>query len=370
MQDRIAFVIHSLKTGGSERFLVRLVNGLHREGMRPLVVLLERDNQLLPELHKGIDVHVVSRMFRYDVGLSARLRSLLRSLAVRQVFCVEPYAFFMARFALAMDRSMHFYLSLHNSLPIGMKKYMMDLAFLRFFTKRDRAIFICHFQKSCFRERYRFDPGISHVIYNGVDTEQFSPAAARAALPGSAFNWRERIGIPEGSPVFLMVGRLSGEKGHRFAVSALSRLRKFHGIDAHLVVVGAGPEEQRLRVQVEGEALGAFVHFEGLQTEVRHYMMKADVFVMTSVSETFSLAALEAMSMGMPCSLTRVGGAEEMIGEGMGTLCRSGDVESIARSWQETLEGGHSREYIRAELARRFSEPEMIRQYKEVLSET
>jgi glycosyltransferase involved in cell wall biosynthesis len=94
----------------------------------------------------------------------------------------------------------------------------------------------------------------------------------------------------------------------------------------------------------------------------------ADVFTLTSYSiETFSLAALEAMSSGVPCSLTNIGGAAEMIFDHTGKLSQSRDPLSIAQSWFELLQKDFDPMSLHSYVAENFSLDKMLRNYKQAV---
>ena len=96
----------------------------------------------------------------------------------------------------------------------------------------------------------------------------------------------------------------------------------------------------------------------------------ADIFTLTSESETFSIAALEAMSFGLPCALTDVGGAREMIVEDWnGTLANPLDPWSIANAWLNALKNNQNGHSIRQYIATRFSLPTMLDKYVNLLSQ-
>jgi glycosyltransferase involved in cell wall biosynthesis len=97
--------------------------------------------------------------------------------------------------------------------------------------------------------------------------------------------------------------------------------------------------------------------------------MLADVYTLTSDTETFSLSALEAMSFGLPCSLTDIGGASEMIEiNKTGVLSTPGDPVSIAASWNTLLTLEFNREYIRQRVLDNFTSVDMVRHYEALLS--
>jgi glycosyltransferase involved in cell wall biosynthesis len=90
---------------------------------------------------------------------------------------------------------------------------------------------------------------------------------------------------------------------------------------------------------------------------------------MTSLSETFSIAALEALSMGIPCAVTRIGGASELFTDkDAGILCEPADVKSIASSWEQLLQREKNNQAFRATTISQFSINKMINGYKKILS--
>lgn len=147
-------------------------------------------------------------------------------------------------------------------------------------------------------------PSRRHVIPNAVDTSRFRPvsAAERTRL-------RSTLGLEEG-PTAVFTGRLSWEKRVDLLVTLWPQIRQaVRG--AQLVVVGGGPEEQRLRsVSGPGVSLVGPVH------DVAPYLQAADVFVLPSVAEGHSIALLEAQATGLACIATCVGGNADTIVNG------------------------------------------------------
>lgn len=370
-QYDLAIVIHSLKVGGSEKFVLSLANKFSEKGLDILVILLETDNPLLDKLDTRADYIILSRSFTYDLSIAFRIRKVLSDKKISKILCVEPYAFFLTKLGDFFSRTHRaVFLSLHHSKPTRWKKQLMDIFFLKTISDEDQVIFICKYQQICFSTSYLFSPHMSKVIYNGIDVDYFSPHRTLADLSRVKLNWRMRLGIPEYEPTIIMVGRISPEKGHQYAINALDYLHRMHTLNAHLIIIGDGPDIQRNELMHLAKRLNvlAQVHFEGTQFDVRPYLLSGDVFSLTSVSETFSLAALEAMSMGMPCSLTDVGGARELLGdERLGDLCKPEDALSIACSWAKVLNRKNDRSFIRHWIMDHYGEQHMIGKYIQTL---
>ncbi len=177
-------------------------------------------------------------------------------------------------------------------------------------------------------ERRRFVP-------NGVDTERFRPAdaPARAAL-------RAQLGLPEG-PLAVYCGRLVPEKRVDALLAAWRRVCRSHP-DAHLLVLGDGPDARSLRT-----AAGPRVVFRGDVSEVAPHLRAADLFVLPSRTEGLSNALLEAMASGLAVVATEVGGAREVLGEGAcGRLVPAGDGDALALALDSLLADGAARERL------------------------
>jgi len=136
---------------------------------------------------------------------------------------------------------------------------------------------------------------------NGVDARRFRPITGddRQAL-------RAQLGFGDG-PVALYCGRLVPEKNLDLLIRAWCDLRR-RLPDAELWLVGDGPDHARLREQA-----GGVVRFAGSQLDVAPWLQAADLFVLPSRTEGLSNAMLEAMSVGLPVVVTRVGGAEDVV---------------------------------------------------------
>src|SRR5690606_5888644 len=186
-------------------------------------------------------------------------------------------------------------------------------SFYRPFLRRlDGVVFGCDVQR---REWVRYvRPNYAHstVIYNGVDIGRFSPTSEQARVEE-----RRRRGIGVGSFVIGTVGRLAVEKNQRVLIDAVAALRA-SGIDAHLLIVGNGAERAQLERRAAELHSTEHVTFAGVQSDVKPWLAMMDVFVLPSTNvETFSNAALEAMAMRRPVILSRIGGADEMVRDGV-----------------------------------------------------
>jgi len=109
-------------------------------------------------------------------------------------------------------------------------------------------------------------------------------------------------------------------------------------VDSKLLLIGDGPEQRIAHRLISKYNLMNKVHVLGLQTNVQRILSISDLFLLPSKSEAFSLAALEAMSSGVPVITTNVGGMPEMIKDGeTGFLADVGDVKTMVSKGIDVL---------------------------------
>lgn len=156
------------------------------------------------------------------------------------------------------------------------------------------------------------------VVPNGLTTAQWESLPARGAL-------RQQLGIPGDAPVLLMLGRLHRVKNPDLAVEMLGLLERK---DAHLVFAGPDEEGIQPRLQVRASALGCTerIHYTGLLSGVSllQALADADLLLMPSLTESFGMAAVEAMAAGLPVLLSEhvpVGRWVEAAGAGRQVAC-------------------------------------------------
>jgi len=176
------------------------------------------------------------------------------------------------------------------------------------------------------RENFRQDV---HDMSAGVETGLFKPGAPRL---------RDNLGIPASAPLALFAGRLVPLKNIPLLLEVFAGIRKALPA-ARLLVAGDGPDRSVLRgaaskagltVARSGREGAAVVHVP----ELPHDRMPscysgADLLLLTSVNESFSLVALEAMACGVPVVAPRVGYLPSLVPDGAGgVLYAAGDASA------------------------------------------
>lgn len=170
------------------------------------------------------------------------------------------------------------------------------------------------------------------ILHNAIDTDAgFDDHSGADPL-------RRELGIAGGKKVILIVGRLSREKDHLTLLDAFSQIRQAGRCDAHLIIVGDGPERLRIERRIQALDLVAHVGLTGQQPSAQPYYGLADVAVLSSRSEGSPNALLEAMAAGIPAVATAVGGIPEMVVDGESALLvPPGDRQSLTRALTAAL---------------------------------
>jgi glycosyltransferase involved in cell wall biosynthesis len=158
-------------------------------------------------------------------------------------------------------------------------------------------------------------------IPNGVDTQRFSPVP-----PEKKMQLRKTLGLPIESPIAIFSGRLVPGKHVDRLLAAWRNLQEEFP-QALLLIIGSGEEESRLR-QMSGEN----VQFIGQVEDVTPYLQSSDFFVLPSAAEGLSNALLEALSVGLPCIATAVGGTPDVIVDGENGLLITPDKADELRA--------------------------------------
>jgi len=159
---------------------------------------------------------------------------------------------------------------------------------------------------------------------NGIDVSLFD-------LPIPSVEAQHTLGF-NGKTVVLFVGRLVPQKSLPTLLKAFAQAVETCP-NLYLVLVGNGPELEKLQVLVADLKIKDDVLFAGNQPNVIPYLQVADIFVLPSETEGMSNALMEGMASGLPCLATPVGASPEMLGSGKyGVLVPVGDIDAWAKA--------------------------------------
>ncbi len=165
------------------------------------------------------------------------------------------------------------------------------------------------------------------VIYNFIEEHPLQQKVCQ--------HLRQRL-APNGEFILMHLSNFRPVKRAVDVVDIAHRVR--NQVPIQLVFVGDGPDRPLAERRAVELGLGEQVHFLGKQENIYPILSVADVFLMPSVQESFGLAALEAMSCGVPCVTSDAGGLPEIMRNGVtGFIVPVGQLNDMAQRVVEIL---------------------------------
>lgn len=159
------------------------------------------------------------------------------------------------------------------------------------------------------------------VIYNFIEEQPDQTTKCQ--------DLRRRI-APAGEIILSHLSNFRPVKQVEDVVEIAYRVRQVK--PAKLIMIGDGPERSKAEARARELNISDHVHFLGKQDNIYLLLSSSDVFLMPSRLESFGLAALEAMSCGVPCVTSDSGGLKELIKNGVsGFTAPVGDIDRMAQ---------------------------------------
>jgi len=186
-----------------------------------------------------------------------------------------------------------------------------------------KIIFVSERLQDQLRPRLRLTAAQCAVIHNGIDTKVFQPGRDRSI--------RAELGVSEDTALIGAIGNIREPKAYdvllRAARTLIDRSHQFRMVIAGDCANALGRQLEQLKRDLSVER---HVTFLGLRADVPRLLNNLDVFVLSSRTEGFSIACIEAMACGIPVVATRSGGPEQILEGDAGLLVPTGDPEALA----------------------------------------
>jgi glycosyltransferase involved in cell wall biosynthesis len=326
MTKRILQIIPTLDRGGAEKQLCLLAAGLPRNEFDVHVCTLTRSGPLAAGLAQaGIPPVSIGKRWKLDPQAFWRLKEhvarLKPDLIHTWMFAANTYGFAAARLCGV------------RNIVVGQRcvdpwKSRLQLTLDGALARRCRQVVVNSEGVRDFYVRHGTPAEQVRVIANGVALPA-PPAATRRQMLAE-------LELPAGSRLIALIGRLWPQKRVKDAIWAADLLKVIRD-DVHLLVIGDGPQRDRLHRYRDQCLIRDKVHFLGERGDVPQILPHCDVLWSTSGYEGQSNVILEAMAAGVPIVATDIPGTRELIASGVtGCLVRVGDRASLAK-WTERL---------------------------------
>lgn len=334
---RIVYFITSLESGGTERQLALLLEGLPDQQYEKHIVCLSG----LGPLNEQFQKHAASindlnyRRLRYQgkfiwknipssVNSVLKLVTILRRLRPDILHSLIPVCNVMGALA---GKLAGVPVIVCSRLSLGNYRDSNSLfASLENFT--DRFFTLIHCKSEGIRDdvmrREPVDPDRLKVIYNGIKIDSFGRAFDKAPL-------REELGLTLTAPVVGMVANLKMYKGYHDMVKAVPAILEKHPNARFLFVGRDDGIQHELIALAKSLSIKDNIIFAGERHDVPKLLQLMTLLVSASHEEGFSNTILEAMASGLPVVATNVGGNLEQIADGLtGHLISPGRPSEIS----------------------------------------
>lgn len=323
----ILFWIPSLATGGAERQVAVLANGLCARGHR-VGIMLAYGGGALEDMVSGPELFHLDKQGRWDLfRYSHRCIRTVKEFApdLLYSFLGTPNVFsvllrpFLGQVKIiwgvrASDMDMSYY-------DFGSR--VMSKAEIWLSSQADMIVFNSNAGKSIGVKR-GYSAKRLEIIPNGIDTVAFAPARH------TGMRFRKDWGCRDDTVLLGLVGRLDPMKNHRLFLKAAS-VAVSKQPSLRFVCIGNGPLLADLVAFSKRLGLSECLVWAGQFREMSPIYNALDVCCLSSITEGFPNVLGEAMSCGVPCVATDVGDASIILGN-KGITVPSGDPEALAEA--------------------------------------
>ncbi len=284
---------------------------------------------------KGVRVTTVEMGSKYDIGAIYDIKSMLEKIRTSKnpfgpmiIHTHGPRAGLLGRKALSKgvlsvytehrwDADYHLENRLNESLQ---KRALKSLNF-----KTNLVIAVSSSVKNYLVEKRLVPKNRVKIIPNGINLDQPKVKSKKLkAKEGNHF-------------VIGSVGNLNKQKGYEYLLSAMPKVLKVY---PHLMleIIGDGEEKAELRSQIRELKIEHHVTLLGRKENPENYSKKWNLFVSSSIAETFGIVFLEAYKVGLPVVATSVGGVPDVVENNKtGLLVPARDSEALSKAILEVL---------------------------------
>jgi L-malate glycosyltransferase len=354
---RVAYVIHTFQTGGLERCVARLSSHIDRSRFQPAIICLSTSGNGVGWLEASdVPVFELKKKPGNDFGLVARFSRLLRAEKINLVHSHNWGSLIETTIARLLG-SVPIHVHAERGLELSeihmhrWRRWARDLTGSLALASTDAVVAVSHE----IRDRIvasGIPPWKVYFIPNGIDPLPVSNTAYERN------KIRLELGLDNSAILACSVCRLTPVKDITTIIDSITSLARV-GRNIHLVLVGDGPERERLRNRSETANIAGRIHFVGEQADVGPWLAASDIYVNASRYEGMSQSILEAMASGLPIVVTDVGESAALVQKSSpcGRIVPCGNTEELAHAISELS--------VDTELRRQFGQRARQRQIEE-----
>ena len=367
---RVALVTSRLQSGGKERCVVNLADGLFERGWAPVVICLEKAPVDCAIRHPEIPIVTIEKWRGHDW----RLPFLLANLFKRERVAIAHSHNWGTQLEVAIAGRMSGVPALvhtQHGLDYGTGVTRHEgRGWLRRWLKRRSSeeykavVAVSAEVRDAIRKEWRVPEPRLFLVHNGIHVAPSLPT------PAAREDGRRALGIGAQDVAIGAVGIFRPIKNFSLLIGAFATISKAHP-EALLLMIGDGPLRAEMEEEASRSGAGDRIRFLGLRSDVPQVLPCLDIYSLPSISEGLSISILEAMAASLPIVATRVGGNSEAVEEGStGLLVPSRSREALAASLETLVVDSERRRRMgdagRRRALERFTVDRMISDYEGV----
>jgi glycosyltransferase involved in cell wall biosynthesis len=345
--------VETLELGGAEQVLVNIVNNLP-EDFVSFVCCLKNSGPMAGSISRlGAPVYELHWHTGNSYRAALPLANILRKQRIDvlhahswSTYCEAALAGFLARTPTVVI-TIHGMQTPYPQSKTAILKHFVRISAERILSRTYTTICaVSQGVKDYMVKEVGLNPQKVSVVYNGIKIIDRNTPDEK----------EPRQAVQEEDFVLVWAGRLVPVKNLSGLLKALATVRGTVP-NVRLDLIGDGPDRESLEHEARALGVNDRIHFAGYTPRVRDWLSRADIFVMPSHYEGFSVALLEAMAAGLPVVATEVGGNPEIVLQGKtGVLIPPNDTEALAKAIIDLHENTQLRMEMRRFAYKRVSE--------------
>lgn len=324
----VLYLLNHAGKAGTERYVQSLIERLNGEKINAFFAYNE-EGLLVERLKElGIATYRLEMRSRYDFSAAKRLAALCRELKIDLIhthFLRENYIAMLSRLfgSNAKVTYTNHFIMRNNFITRISNRLMNPLeAGVIAVCNRGREMMIAN----------GVDASKIRVLFNAVDPEYWGKPEKSTI--------REELGIANDTFVILCASRFADDKGHRYLIRTIARLKELTDKRFKCLLAGDGPLLEEIKEMAAETGLKEEVIFTGFRSDIKNLFNGSNLYFNSSRHEASSFLILEALASGLPMAATDMGGNNDIINDstGCGLLVEYDDAEGSSRAIKKIMD--------------------------------
>lgn len=339
MSIKVAYLLGSLNRGGTETLLLDVFRNASKNNHDAVGIYRKTGVYENAFLSSGVPMHKLP-VGRNPISYLLKLRRLLKTNYITVAHAQQPIDALYARMAcigtgIKVVLTFHGYDYTENRFALLVMKSIIGCT--------DWNIYVSDTQREYYQDKYILKPNKQTVVYNGISFDKLDNPDTRSATLSRAPGIRVenlRVELQLSSDTLLMGSVGNFVQGRdQFTICRFLKLLNEQGVDFHFVFVGKCSEQMPQLYDTcfefcQQNELSGKVSFLGSRDDVPQILHQLDAFVYSTDHDTFGIAVVEAMAIGIPVFVNDWGVMSEITDGGkQATLYKTKNEEDLLREF-------------------------------------